>query len=220
LVALPAAAQTERGRGKQPRDAAQAAALFADAASTYEDIINLVLSNRTGAMHVTIGSARGVLTRLRPSLTDWVASTLDRQLKEMETAEASQDLISTALTAAESFKHVNAAMNPRMRRMPVEASMYTYWGFRLAVLSLDTKVNWPEVALAVTESERSWTQLRGRVRDANLRILLEENQHGLREAAARNDTAGVKLGARVQIASAAVLRDFFDRASAMARARR
>ena len=49
------------------------------------------------------------------------------------------------------------------------------------------------------------------VRDANMRLLLEENQRGMAEAVARNAAGGVKLAARVQIASTAVLGDSFDR---------
>ena len=58
------------------------------------------------------------------------------------------------------------------------------------------------------------------VRDTNLRVLLSEIQSGLREAVTRSDAASVKYGARLQIASTAVLRDFFERfARSMARGR-
>ena len=49
------------------------------------------------------------------------------------------------------------------------------------------------------------------VGDANMRLLLEENQRGMAEAVARNGAAGVKFAARVQIASTAVLGNFFGR---------
>jgi hypothetical protein len=205
-VALPAGAQTPPSDTRE-----QAAVAFADAASTYEDIVNLFLNNRTGVMQAALGSVREVLTRLRPSLNEHTAATLDRHLEEMETAEAKGDITTTALTAAESFRTVVTATNPQMRRTPIELSMYTYWAYRLVVLGSDAKSNWPEMTQSAKESERSWILLRDMVRDTNVRLLLEENQRGMAEAVARNDAVGVKFAARVQIASTAVLGNFFGR---------
>ena len=86
-VASPAVAQTPSTETRE-----QAAAAFADAASTYEDIVILFLNNRTGVMQAALGSAREVLARLRPSLNEHAAATLDRHLKEMEAAEAKGDI--------------------------------------------------------------------------------------------------------------------------------
>jgi hypothetical protein len=205
-VVLPAGAQTPSTDTRE-----QAAVAFADAASTYEDIVNLFLNNRTGVMQAALGSVREVLTRLRPSLNEHTAATLDRHLKEMETAEAKGDITTTALTAAESFRTVVTATTPQMRRTPIELSMYAYWAYRLVVLGSDAKSNWPEMTQSAKESERSWILLREMVRDTNVRLLLEENQRGMAEAVARNDAAGVKFAARVQIASTAVLGNFFGR---------
>ena len=205
-VALPAGAQTPSTDTRE-----QAAVAFADAASTYEDIVNLFLNNRTGVMQAALGSVREVLTRLRPSLNEHTAATLDRHLKEMETAEAKGDITTTALTAAESFRTVVTATTPQMRRTPIELSMYAYWAYRLVVLGSDAKSNWPEMTQSAKESERSWILLREMVRDTNVRLLLEENQRGMAEAVARNDAAGVKFAARVQIASTAVLGNSFGR---------
>jgi hypothetical protein len=211
LVAPPAVAQTP---SSDPRD--QAAVAFADAASTYEDIVNLFLNNRTGFMPSALGSVREALTRLRPSLDEHTSTALDRQLKDMEAAEAKGDLTTTALTAADSFRTVVTATNARMRRTPIELSMHAYWAYRLLILasdarSHDAKSNWPEVKKAANESERSWILLRDLLRDDNMRWLLEENQRGMAEAVARDDVAGVKLAARVQIASTAVLSNAFGR---------
>jgi hypothetical protein len=205
-VAPRAVAQTPSSDTRQ-----QAAVAFAEAASTYEDIVNLFLNNRTGAMQAALGSVREVLTRLRPSLNEHTAATLDRHLEEMQAAEAKGNLTTTALTAAESLKTVITAMDPQARRTPIELSMYAYWAYRLLILASDAKSNWPEVTQAAKEAENSWIRLRGTLRDANLRMLFEENQRGMREAVARNDAPGVKFAARVQIASTAVLGNFFDR---------
>jgi hypothetical protein len=205
-VARPAVAQTPTSDAMQ-----QDAVVFADAASTYEEIVNLSLSNRTGAIQVALGSVREVVRRLRPSLNEHTAATLDRHLEEMETTEAKGNLSTTALTAAESFRTVVAATPPQMRRTPVELSMYAYWGYRLVILASEAKSNWPELMQSAKESERSWILLREMVRDANMRTLLEENQRGANEAVARNDAAGIKFAARVQIASTAVLGNFVGR---------
>jgi hypothetical protein len=213
--------QAERDRApKQARDAALAAVIFSDAASTYENIVLLYLAGRAGAMGVTLGSVRGEVTRLRPLLNRETAAALDRYQRLMEGAEANGNRTSTAITAAEAFKTLVAATNPRMRRAPIEVSMYKYWAFRLVILASGGENLWPEVVQSAKESDRSWALLRSRVRDTNMRILLEETQRGLREAVERNDAAGVKLAARVQIASAAVLYDVFARTGqAMARSR-
>ena len=55
------------------------------------------------------GDRQQVLTRLRPSLNEPTAATLDRHLKEMEAAEAKGNLTTAALTAAESFRTVVTA---------------------------------------------------------------------------------------------------------------
>ena len=162
-------------------------------------------------MQAALGSVREVLMRLRPSLNEHTAATLDRHLKEMEAAEAKGDLTTTALTATESFRTVVTATNPQMRRAPIELSMHAYWAYRLTILASDAKSSWPEITQSAKESERSWIVLREMVRDANMRLLLEENQRGMAEAVARNDAGGVKLAARVQIASTAVLGNSFDR---------
>lgn len=203
-VALPAAAQTTTSDARR-----QDAVAFAEAASTYEEIVNLFLSNRAGAMQVALGWVRPVLVRLRPSLDEPTAATLDRHLEDMETANAKGNLTTTALTAAESFRTVVTATPPQMRRTPVELSMYAYWAYRLVILASEPGSNWPELQQSAKESERSWILLREMVRDENMRTLLEEHQRGASEAAARNDAAGVKFAARVQIASAAVLSNFF-----------
>jgi hypothetical protein len=204
--ATPAVAQTP---SSDTRD--QAAVAFADAASTYEDIINLFLNNRTGFVRPALGSVQEALTRLRPSLDEPAATTLDRHLKDMEAAEANGDLAATALTAADSFRTVVTATKPQMRRTPVELSMHAYWAYRLLILASDANSNWPEMRKSASESERSWIQVREMLRDANMRTLLEENQRGMAEAVARDDAAGVKLAARVQMASTAVLGNFVGR---------
>jgi len=205
-VASPARTQTPPSDTKE-----QIAVDFADAASIYEEIVNLYLSNRTGGMEVILGSVRGVLTRLRPSLDQQTAATLDRQLREMETGAAKGNLGATALTAAESFRTVVTATTPQMRRTPIELPIYAYWAYRLAILASDARSNWPEVTQSAKEAEKSWMQLREMVRDTNMRVLLEENQRGMTAAVARNDAAGVKLASRVQIASTAVLGNVIGR---------
>lgn len=229
-IALPVVAQTplpddvtgqaQRGRGKQAREAARAAAMFSEAASTYAEIVNLCLTDRAGAVRLNLSSARGELTRLRPFVNDETFAALESRLKEMEAAETNGNLTATALAATESFKLVVTAMGPQMRRVPLEVSLHTYAAFKLVVLASAAEMDWAAVGQAAKESEKSWIALRRMVRDTNLRVLLSEIQSGLREAAARSDTASVRFGARLQIASTAVLRDFFDRmAQAMARGR-
>jgi hypothetical protein len=205
-VARPAVAQTSTSDARQ-----QDALVFTEAASIYEEIVNLSLNGRTGAVQVALGSVRPVLRRLRPALNEQTAATLDRHLEEMETAEAKGNLTTTALTAAESFRTVVTAAPAQMRRTPVELPMYAYWAYRLLILAGDARSNRPELTQSAKESERSWILLREMVRDANMRTLLEENQRGVSEAVARNDADGVKFAARVQIASAAVLGNFFGR---------
>jgi hypothetical protein len=229
-LVLPVAAQTpppndvtgqiQRGRGKEARQAARTAALFSEAASTYAEIVNLCLTDRAPAVQLALNSARGELKRLRPMLNADTAATLEKRLTDMETAESDGDLTSTALTASESFKTIVTAMNPQLRRTPLEVSLHTYAAFKLVVLASAAEIDWPALAQSAKESEKSWIALRRMVRDTNLRVLLSEIQSGLREAVARNDAASVKYAARLQIGSTAVLRDFFDRfARSMARGR-
>ena len=214
------AQQGRESRGKQAREAQRAATLFSDAATTYVEIINLCLTNRGGSVQAVLRSASGELARLRPMLKEDAQKTLESRLGEMETAESNGDLTATALAAAESFKTVITAMNPQMRRTPIEVSLHTYSAFKLVVLASAAQVDWPAIALTARDSEKSWIALRRMVRDTNLRVLLSEIQSGLRDAVARNDATGVKFGARLQIASTAVLRDVFERfAQSMARGR-
>ena len=214
------AQQGRESRGKQAREAQRAATLFSDAATTYVEIINLCLTNRGGSVRAVLRSASGELARLRPMLKEDAQKTLESRLGEMETAESNGDLTTTALAAAESFKTVITAMNPQMRRTPIEVSLHTYSAFKLVVLASAVQVDWPAIALTARDSEKSWIALRRMVRDTNLRVLLSEIQSGLRDAVARNDATGVKFGARLQIASTAVLRDVFERfAQSMARGR-
>lgn len=211
--------QAQQGQGKETREqrkdartAQRAATLFSDAASTYVEIINLCLTNRGGTVRSVLGSARGELARLRPMLHEDAQNALDGRLAEMEAAESSGNLTATALAATESFKTLVTAMRPETRRTPLQVSLHTYSAFRLVVLaSAPEKIDWPVVAQTAKESEKSWIALRRMVRDTNLRVLLSEIQSGLRDAVARNDAAGVKFAARLQIGSTAVLRDFFER---------
>jgi hypothetical protein len=138
----------------------------------------------------------------------------------MEAAEDSGNLTATALAAAESFKTIIMAMNPQMRRTPVEVSLHTYAALKLVVLASASTPDWPAMVLTAKDSEKSWIALRRMVRDTNLRVLLSEIQSGLRDSVTRNDAAGVKFAARLQVGSTAVLRDFFERfARSMARGR-
>ncbi len=213
-------AETQRPRGKQAREMARAAALLSQAASTYADIVNLCLTDRAPAVRLNIASARGELTRLRPLLKDETTAALEARIKEMEDADAGGNLTATALAATEAFKIIVTSMRPQMRRTPLEVSMHTYAAFKLVVLASASELDWAAMGQAQKESEKSWIALRRMVRDTNLRVLLSEIQSGLREAVGRSDAASVKFGARLQIASTAVLRDFFGRmARAMARGR-
>jgi hypothetical protein len=213
-------AETQRPRGKQAREMARAAALLSQAASTYADIVNLCLTDRAPAVRLNISSARGELTRLRPLLKDETSAALEARIKEMEDADAGGNLTATALAATEAFKIIVTSMRPQMRRTPLEVSMHTYAAFKLVVLASASELDWAAMGQAQKESEKSWIALRRMVRDTNLRVLLSEIQSGLREAVGRSDAASVKFGARLQIASTAVLRDFFGRmARAMARGR-
>jgi hypothetical protein len=233
-LVLPALAQTppaddaieqqaqhgREGRGKQAREAQRAATLFSETATTYVEIINLCLTSRSGSVRSVLGSARGELTRLHPMLNEDAQRTLESKLAEMEAAEASGNLTTTALAAAESFRTIVMAMNPSMRRTPVEVSLHTYSALKLVVLASASTVDWPAVAQTAKDSEKSWIALRRMVRDTNLRVLLSEIQGGLRDSVTRNDPAGVKFAARLQVGSTAVLRDFFERfARSMARGR-
>jgi hypothetical protein len=229
-IAPPAAAQTglsddltaqsPRARGKLAREAARAAETFARTAATYADIVNLSLTDRAGAVRVNLASARGELVRLRPYASGEAVAALEGRLAEMETAEASGNLPATALAAAEAFKVVIMAMNPQMRRLPLEVSLHTYLAFKLVSLASAAEPDWTAIAQTAKESEKSWIGLRRMVRDTNLRVLLSEVQSGLREAVARNDLASVRFAARLQVGSTAVLRDFFNRMmQAMARGR-
>jgi hypothetical protein len=104
-----------------------------------------------------------------------------------------------------------------MRRIPLEVSLHTYNALKLVILASVGQPDWPAVVQTLKDSEKSWIALRRIVRDTNLRVLLSHVQGGLREALKRSDAESIKFGARMQIASAAVLRDFFGRmAGAMA----
>lgn len=229
-VASPAAAQappseevseeSRRGRGKQAREMARAARALSDAASTYAEIVNLALTERAGAVRISIASARGELKRLRQDLDDETTAALESRLGEMEVAEADGNLTAAALAATEAFRTIVTTMKPQMRRTPLQVSLHTYSAFRLVVLASAAEIDWAAIGQAQKQSEKSWIALRRMVRDTNLRVLLSEIQAGLRDAVARKDAASVKFGARLQIASTAVLRDFFGRvARAMAQGR-
>ena len=210
--------QTQRGRGKEARQAERTATLFSEAASTYAEIVNLCLTDRAPAVRLALASARSELSRLRPMLNDETAAALEKQLTTMETAEATGNLTSTGLAATESFKTVIMAMNPQLRRTPIEVSLHTYAAFKLVILASAGEIDWPAVTQSAKESEKSWINLRRMVRDTNLRVMLSEIQSGLRDAVSRNDAASVKFAARLQVGSTAVLRDFFERfARSMAR---
>jgi hypothetical protein len=233
-IALPAAAQTppddtagQTDRGKQAREAARAAALFSEAASTYVEIVYLCSRGRAGAVALqarlrrdvrrNLRSARRELTRLRPLLDEEMVGRLDRRLQDMGAAEANGNLTATALAATESFKVITTTMRPEMRRIPLEVSLHTYNALKLVILASVGQPDWPAVVQTLKDSEKSWIALRRIVRDTNLRVLLSHVQGGLREALKRSDAESIKFGARMQIASAAVLRDFFGRmAGAMA----
>lgn len=229
LLMLPAAAQTptddaagqiQRPRGKEARQAERVATLFSEAATAYAEIVNLCLTGRAPAVRLTLRSARADLKRLHPYLEEETATALEKRLDEMESAEDNGDLTATALAATESFKTVVTSMNPQMRRTPIEVALHTYAAFKLVVLASAAEIDWAAATQAAKESEKSWIALRRMVRDTNLRVLLSEIQSGLREAVARNDAAGVKFAARLQVGSTAVLRDFFARfARSLARGR-
>lgn len=214
------AQQAQQGRGQQARDAQRSAMQFSDAATTYVEVINLCLTNRNGAVRSALGSARGEFARLRPMLNEDAQKSLEARLGEMESAESSGNLTATALAAAESFKTIVTAMPPQMRHIPIEVSLHTYSAFKLVVLATAPQADWVAISQTAKDSEKSWIALRRIVRDTNLRVLLSEIQSGLRDAVARNDAAGVKFAARLQVGSTAVLRDFFERfARSMARGR-
>ncbi|MDQ8732473.1 hypothetical protein [Bradyrhizobium sp. LHD-71] len=230
LLTSPAAAQVpptddtpqlaQRGGARPPREAVRAASALSEAAMTYIEIIELTLADRASAVRLRLNSARGELNRLRPMVSAETFSALEGRLADAEVAENKGDLTGAALAAAEAFKVIVTTMPAQLRRTPLPVSLHTYSAFKLVLLASAAEIDWPAVGQAARESEKSWIQLRRLVRDTNLRVLLSEIQNGLREAVTRKDAAGVRFGAQLQIASTAVLRDFFARfARAMGRGR-
>lgn len=212
------AENTPRGRAKQAREAMRAMAAFSGAAATYTDIVELTLDERTDAVRLRIATARGDLARLRPMLPDNAYELLEGRLAEVEAAHEKGDRTGTALAALEGFRTIVTSSDPRMRRMPVELSLQSYSAFKLMVLASTAEIDWPAIRLAAKDSEKNWIPMRRFLRDANLRVLLSKIQAGLRDAVARDDAHGVKFAANLQLASVALLQDFFQRfARAMAR---
>ena len=64
------AEQSPRSRAKQAREAMRAMAAFSGAASTYTEIVELTLAERSDAVRFRIAAARGDLARIRPMLAD------------------------------------------------------------------------------------------------------------------------------------------------------
>jgi hypothetical protein len=214
------AEQSPRGRARQAREAMRAMAAYSGAASTYTDIAELTLAERTDAVRLRIAAARGDLARLRPMLADEAFELMEKRLGDVEAAHEKGDRTGTALAALEAFKTIATSTDPRMRRMPIELSMQSYSAFKLMVLASTPQIDWPAVRLAAKEAEKSWIGVRRFIRDTNMRVLFSRMQGGLRDAVARDDAAGVKFAASLQLASAAVLQDFFARfARSMAKGR-
>lgn len=224
--------QSPRGRGKQSRQAAREAAkqaretqrvmvAFSGAAGTYTDIVELTLAERMDAVRLRIAAARGDLARLRPMLADEPFSRLESRLSDLEAAYDKGDRTATGLAALEGFRTILDSADPRLRQTPVEISLQSYNAFKMLVLASATSVDWGTVRLLAKDSEKNWISIRRFVRDTNLRVLLSRIQNGVREAAARDDAAGLKFAAGLQLAAVPVLQDFFVRVTqAMARGRR
>ena len=226
--AIEEADQSPRGRAKQSREAAKQAreaqrvmAAFSGAAGTYTDIVELTLAERNDAVRLRIATARGDLARLRPMLPDDAFGQLESRLADVEAAYDKGDRTATALAALEGFKAILGSADPRLRRTPVEISLQSYNAFKMMVLTTAASVDWPQVRLLAKDSEKNWISIRRFVRDTNLRVMLSRIQSGLRDAASREDAAGVKFAASLQLASVPVLQDFVTRiAQAMARGSR
>jgi hypothetical protein len=217
--------QPPRGRAKQSREAAKQAreaqrvmAAFSGAAGTYTDIVELTLAERMDAVRLRIAAARGDLARLRPMLPDEAFGQFENRLADVEAAYDKGDRTATALAALEGFKTILDTADPRLRRSPVEISLQSYNAFKMMVLTSAANVDWQQVRVLAKDSEKNWISIRRFVRDTNLRVMLSRIQSGLREAAGRDDVAGVKFAASLQLASVPVLQDFVARiAQAMAR---
>lgn len=205
------AEQSPRAKARQAREAMRAMAAFSGAASTYTDIVELTLAERTDAVRLRIATARGDLARIRPMLADDAFELLEKRLGDVEAAQEKGDRTATALAALEAFKTLATSADPRMRRMPMELTMQSYSAFKLMILASNPQIDWPAVRLAAKEAEKSWIGVRRFIRDTNMRVLFSRMQGGLRDAVARDDAAGVKFAASLQLASAAVLQDFFAR---------
>ena len=215
------AQQQQRGRGRPDREAMRAADTIAEAAATYRHVIEMALRGQIAPVQAGVTEAHRMQPRLRPLLDDKANTALDSAGNAMDTALAKEDLTATGLAAAEAFKTVVTSIDPQMRRMPSDVALLHYTALRLAVLVSATEIDWAAVRATAKDAEKAWIGTRRTLRNGNLRVLLSEIQSGLRDAAARNDAAGVKFAATLQIQSIAVLQDFFTRmAQAMGRARR
>lgn len=230
LIPAPAAAQTppddgslqlaQRSRGRLDREAMRAATTIAEAAATYKTIIATALRGRPDTVRLQLIQARATLPRLRPVLDDKAYAALESHVTGMEEAHAKDNAVGTALAATEAFKVVVTAIDPAMRRMPPEVALLNYAALKLTVLASAVEIDWPAIQATAKESDKSWIATRRYVRDGNLRVLLAEIQSGLRDAVTRNDAAGVKFAASLQIHSIALLQELFGQmARAMGRAR-
>lgn len=211
----------QRGRGRVDREAMRGATVIAEAAATYRSIIDMALRGRPAGVRIGITEARALLPKLQPAVDDRTYGAIEARTTDMDNAFAKEDLHGAALAATEAFRGVVTAIDPTVRRMPLDVALLHYTAMKLAVLSSSSEFDWPAIQATAKESERSWIGIRRYIRDANLRVLLAEINSGLREAANRNDAAGVRFAANLQIQSIPVLQDFFERLTqAMARARR
>jgi hypothetical protein len=211
----------QRCRGRVDREAMRGAAVIAEAAATYRSIVDMALRNRPAGVRIGIAESHALLPRLQPVVDDRTYGAVEARVTDMDNAFAKEDLNGAALAATEAFRGVVTAIDPTVRRMPLDVALLHYTAMKLAVLSSASEIDWPAIQATAKESERSWIGIRRYIRDANLRVLLAEINSGLREAANRNDAAGVRFAASLQTQSIAVLQDFFERLTqAMARARR
>lgn len=215
-----AEAAKDSNESRPGREAARAASTLSEIAQTFREIAVLALGDRPEGVRVGVISTRAAVWRLRPLLDSETYAQLESQLAGIEELSANGDKTGTALAANDAFKIAVTAISPAARRMPLEVAMQNYSGLKLTILASAAEVNWEAIKLTAKESEKSWIKLRRAIRDTNMRVLLSEIQSGLSDAAARQDAAGVRFAARMQLASVAVLRDFFERfARAMAKGR-
>ena len=153
------------------------------AMSPFEDMIEFALAESDSDISTTLAAADRHTTDVKKALSASAASEFATLMEGLHRAATDKDHHEVARSAVEVFRLLIDNLQAKDLKVPKEASLLDYAGFKLRALAATQKPNWQDIRKTVGEAAGWWNAISSKVSERGLRDAFDSVIRGLGDAA-------------------------------------